>query len=64
MYTDTGALRCDMERGCAAPVTHLDHKGYVYCTPHGEDRRWHMPCRKLRPHELNRLNRGEPVTRY
>ena len=32
------ALMCDMERGCALPVTHIDEKGFVYCQSHGHQR--------------------------
>lgn len=60
----TKTPRCDMEKGCPEPVTHLDQKGYVYCTEHGLDRRRSQPCRKLRTFELNRLARGEQVNRY
>lgn len=56
--------RCDMEKDCLEPVTHLDQKGYVYCTEHGLDRRRFRPCRKLRTHEINKLNRGEQINRY
>lgn len=38
-WTESGETRCDMVDGCTAPVTHLDTKGYVYCTPHGLERR-------------------------
>lgn len=55
---------CDMRKGCAAPVAMLDQKGYVYCAVHGAARQTSQPCRKLRPHELNRLRRGETVERY
>jgi len=57
-------LQCDMVKDCAAPVTHLDRKGYAYCTPHGIERRGCQPCRKLRPWELRRLERGQPLARY
>ncbi len=57
------ALRCDTE-GCVEPVTHIDSKGFIYCTDHGQTRRHYQRCRKLRPHELNRLRRGEQVKRY
>lgn len=60
----TRALRCEWSEECADPVTHLDNKGFVYCTGHGLERRGRRPCRKLRPHELRRLERGEPVKRY
>lgn len=57
-------LRCDMTRDCVAPVSHIDQKGFAYCTPHGLERRLYQPCRKLRPHELRKLHRGEQLTRY
>lgn len=61
---ETITITCDMVRDCAAPVTHIDDKGYVYCTPHGEQRQSFRPCRKLRPHELRQLERGEPIKEY
>ncbi len=61
---DTIELTCDMRIGCSSPVTHLDDNGYIYCEPHGVLRQSYRPCRKLRPHELNRLLRGEPVESY
>lgn len=63
-YHDDGTLRCDMEDDCTKPVTHIDQKGYAYCEPHGIERRWYVPCRKLRPHELRKLQRGEALARY
>lgn len=50
--------KCDMEHDCAAPVTHLDDKGYVYCTEHAADRRGYRRVRKLRQYEINRINCG------
>jgi hypothetical protein len=58
------ALKCDMSTSCTAPVTMIDVKGYIYCTEHGLRRRTFQRTRKLRPHELRRLERGEPVARY
>lgn len=55
---------CDMEEACTAPVAMMDDKGFIYCAEHGLDRRWYRRCRKLRPHELRRIERGEQVTRY
>jgi hypothetical protein len=57
-------LTCDMKKECAAPVTHIDQDGFAYCTPHGEQRRMYQPCRKLRPWELRKLQRGEPLAKY
>lgn len=55
---------CDMTENCTDPVTHIDQNGFVYCTAHGIERRDWKPCRKLRSHELRRIERGEQVTRY
>ena len=63
-WTTTMTLRCDMTDECEAPVSHIDQKGYAYCTEHGIERRSWMPCRRLQPHELHRLERGEPLARY
>ena len=57
-------LKCDMAETCSQPVTHIDDKGYVYCTHHGIQRRDWRRCRKLRPHELRRLERGETLKSY
>lgn len=56
--------RCDMTADCDRPITHLDQAGFVYCTQHGLQRRQYEPCRKLRAHELRRIERGEQVRRY
>lgn len=64
MYDRDNQLICDMTEGCIEAVTMIDEKGYVYCTDHGLERRWWRRCRKLRPHELNRLRRGEQLTHY
>jgi hypothetical protein len=60
----TITLTCDMERDCTEPVTYIDDKGYAYCTAHGLDRQAWRSCRKLRPHELRRLQRGEQLAHY
>jgi hypothetical protein len=60
----TTTLHCEMKRECIQPVTYLDEKGYIYCTFHGQLRQGWCRCRKLRPHELRKLERGEPVARY
>lgn len=55
-------LACDMRAGCAGEVTHIDDDGFVYCAPHGEQRKAAKPCRKLRAHEVNRLRQGQTVS--
>ena len=57
-------LKCDMYEECLQPVTHIDANGFGYCHNHGVSRRHYKPCRKLRPWELRRLQRGEPLKRY
>ena len=64
MSRRNGAVVCDGREDCSDPVTHLDRDGFVYCTAHGAWRRQHQPCRKLRPHELRKLERGEALARY
>ena len=56
--------QCEMEKDCAETVTHLDNSGYIYCTAHGIQRRRYQPCRKLRAHELRRIERGDTVKTY
>jgi hypothetical protein len=47
---------------CSGGITHLDEKGYVYCTDHGIQRRDRdMRCRKLLPSELRKRKRGELI---
>lgn len=55
---------CDMRHDCDEPVTYVDEKGYVYCTGHGQQRQQSRRCRKMRPFELRRIERGEVITRY
>lgn len=57
-------LKCEMESDCQNPVAYIDNKGFIYCEHHGKRRQGYRPCRKLRPHELNRLKRGEVLARY
>lgn len=60
----TTTLRCEMNAACEHPVTHIDDSGFIYCASHGESRKAHRRCRKLRLAELRRLERGEKVERY
>lgn len=78
MAYENGKLQCDSapekfaELGdstgwgpCSGDVTHIDRKGYAYCERHGLVRRdAGVPCRKLRPAELRKLQRGEPLKAY
>ena len=61
----TKQLQCEMSDECGRVVTHLEDKGYIYCAEHTKGRRVHgHRIRKLRPHELRRLERGEQITKY
>jgi hypothetical protein len=57
---------CDKKKDCPEPVTHIDDRGFVYCAVHGPAMSdgYYRRCRKLRPHELNRINRGETIASY
>lgn len=57
-------VTCDMRADCDRPVTMIDSKGWAYCTTHGLIRQTYQNCRKLRPHELNRLKRGQSLLHY
>lgn len=57
-------LKCEFKDGCPHPVTHLDPKGFIYCTMHAVIRKAYCRCRKLTPAELKRLQAGTPIARY
>ncbi len=54
-------LKCDMDKSCKAPVTMIDKKGYIYCTPHGMQRRMGQPCRKMKTAEIKKLEQGGAI---
>jgi hypothetical protein len=59
-------LQCEMKDDCKAPVTHVEEKGYIYCTEHAIQRRTGVGWRnrKLRPWELRMLRAGGQVPSY
>lgn len=57
-------LKCDMSKDCNSEVTHIDSSGFIYCSSHGELRKFSKRCRKLKPKELKTLEQGQPLTRY
>lgn len=59
--SEHNTLTCQMTDDCKAPVTHIDNKGYIYCTQHGIDRRDVRPCRKLLKREIAALERGNAI---
>lgn len=66
-YSTAGDVRCDgwcdnVHDG----ITHIDESGFAYCAPCGrirQDSKWKR-CRKLRPHELQRILRGQQLAHY
>ena len=67
-YNDKNELTCDGSNWgpCSGGVTHLDDKGFTYCTVHGIHRRGSTGrrCRKLRGWELRKLERHESLNCY
>lgn len=58
-------LTCDGWCNQTNDVAMIDEKGFAYCTPCGQRRRESgRRCRKLRPHELNRLRAGLTIPSY
>ena len=63
-------LECVARKDCTDVVTHIDEKGFIYCAKHGVNRRgypggiYNRRCRKLRPHEVKRLQRGAVLKGY
>jgi hypothetical protein len=55
-------LKCDMSRDCTDTVTHIDNKGWVYCSRHGAQRRGGgIRCRRLTALEAQDLRDGNPI---
>lgn len=55
-------LKCAGRCECKQPVTHVDNKGYAYCTQHGLERRGWRPCRQLRKWEIAELKAGRQIS--
>lgn len=60
----TDPFACQVHDDCTGSVTHIDQSGFLYCTSHGLQRRASQPCRKLRPHEITRLENGGQIAKY
>lgn len=54
-------LRCDKEKDCVRQVTHVDHKGHVYCGPHARRKIDGIRPRELRAHEVKQLEQGGTI---
>ena len=61
-YAKDGRLKCDGWCGHAGTVTHIDEKGYAYCTPCGTQRKASHRCRKLTGAEIKRLQAGLTIS--
>lgn len=58
-------IQCEMRADCPDPATHIEEKGFVYCSGHAIQRRsdGHR-CRKMRPWELRLVETGKPLPSY
>ena len=56
-WDSQGKLVCDEDPKDGRPVTHMDSKGYAYCTQHAEQlvRNGRRGVRKLRPQEIKKM---------
>lgn len=64
-YAADMSLRCDgWCTDLAGEVTHLDEKGFGYCSPCAERRKGTHRCRKLTGAELAQLRAGRPLEAY
>ena len=57
-------LKCSGTKECTCPVTHIDEKGFIYCSDHGKLRKMYMRCRKLTKSELKTLEDKKPIKKY
>lgn len=56
-------LHCDMKANCMLLVTHIDHKGYIYCDNHAQQRMASgVPVRKLTFVERQQIADGKPIS--
>lgn len=57
----SGSLSCDFH-GCSHPVTHVDHRGFVYCAKHAAVRKaGGERCRILKVSEIRKLEASQPI---
>jgi hypothetical protein len=57
-------MKCEMTKECMEVVTHIDSKGYIYCTSHGLQRQSFKRCRKMTSKELKTIESGCLVESY
>lgn len=58
------AIKCDGKSDCPDGATYIDSRGWAYCARHAPGSGGGILCRKLRPHEVRRLERGEALAHY
>lgn len=63
-HAKDGTLQCDGWCKQTGAVTHIDEKGYAYCTPCGIQRKHSHRCRKLTPRELKTITSGGQIAYY
>lgn len=63
---DGEKLKCAgmKESKCDSKVTHIDEKGYIYCSDCGQRRKSSVRCRKLSEKEIEQLNERGFIERY
>jgi hypothetical protein len=61
-HAKDGSLQCDGWCKQTGAVTHIDEKGYAYCTPCGIQRKASHRCRKLTGAEIKRLQAGLTIS--
>lgn len=62
--TSRSELKCNMIESCTESISYIDDSGFIYCKCHGLQRQAYRRCRKLRPHEIKRLQSGLTIKKY
>lgn len=58
-------IPCEWYKDCPHPATHIDRRGWAYCTSHAATaNRSGYPARKLRAWELRWLGEGKTLPSY
>lgn len=57
-------MQCDMNKECKKQVTHIDHRGFIYCEDCAKIRKLSNSCRKLSSHEKKEIEAGKPLSRF
>lgn len=55
---------CNGEQNCNQRLTHIDHKGWTYCSDHAPRSDGWRRVRKMRAGEQNLIAAGQPIPSY